>query len=388
MPYSTPEEVIKKAISAYPRFLKHWISESQDAFFPLRLRVNLKLDVSQTGPAIASVQRLLEKSKERRGWGYTVHCQEKRPHGFGSNQLPVAVSIDTLDDLLRLTGKRKKFERTERVVSRVREELPQLEEWLVSNRNNLWRYAESIEGLIAVTQYFLLHPWPDCYARQIAVAVDTKFIERHQAVLRQWLDSVLPANAIDVNENRFQPRFGLRYKGSHSSFRVLDSALQAELGLRYDELSLPLRLLAELDVRDACIFIVENELPMLTLPAKERGLAIFGRGFGVNALQKLDWLDANVIHYWGDIDVDGFRILSMLRNRFPHVRSLLMDWFVLEEFMELTGVGNGSQPATPTNLTSAETTAFEYCRTHDLRLEQEKLPQPYVERTLAVLESM
>src|SRR5262249_860046 len=151
--------------------------------------------------------------------------------------------------------------------------------------------GESVEGLIEVTQFFLDHPWPDCYARQIPVAVDTKFVERHEGILREWLDELLPASAIQSDETKFALRFRLRDGQPHRTVRILDPELQAEIGLQYDELSLPLRLLESLDLRDATVVIVENQLNLLTLPMMRRAIAIWGQGKAATLLRRLRWLE-------------------------------------------------------------------------------------------------
>jgi hypothetical protein len=52
---------------------------------------------------------------------------------------------------------------------------------------------------------------------------------------------------------------------------------------------------------------------------------IFGGGYAVNILERLDWLVTLDLAYWGDLDTHGFAILNRLRRRFPRVRSVLMD---------------------------------------------------------------
>jgi hypothetical protein len=49
---------------------------------------------------------------------------------------------------------------------------------------------------------------------------------------------------------------------------------------------------------------------------------IFGGGYAVNVLERLDWLVSLDLAYWGDLDTHGFAILNRLRRRFPHARSI------------------------------------------------------------------
>lgn len=382
MPFVTPQEIEKKAASAYQRFLRCWIKNDADSFFPLRLKVNLDLDIASPKSAIAASGQLLEKSKAELGWGYSVHREQVSRRGFGSNLIPKAVTIDTLDDLLKLAAVVEPFAATETVVQRVRQELPRLDEWLVTNILSVHKLAPIIEGLIAVTNFFLKNHNPECYARQVPVSVDTKFIIRNKATLRQWLDLLLPASAIDVNETKFERRFGLRDGRPHRAVRLLDPQLQGELGLPFDELSLPLTSIAKLPVQNATVLIVENDLNLLTLPMVSRGIAIRGEGNAVNRLEVLAWLRNNRLIYWGDTDVEGFVILSRLRNLFPHVEGVMMNQSVLDVHCDFIVDGNGASLQLPTNLTSSESEAMQRCLQENCRLEQEKIFQSFVENEI------
>ena len=87
--------------------------------------------------------------------------------------------------------------------------------------------------------------------------------------------------------------------------------------------------------------------------------------------------------YWGDNDVEGFLILSRLRNIFPHVESIMMDLQTIEAHRQWCVEGNSKvklQP--PTNLTATELEAFSHCSVGNVRLEQEKILQPFVDTRL------
>ena len=60
--------------------------------------------------------------------------------------------------------------------------------------------------------------------------------------------------------------------------------------------------------------------------------------------------------YWGDLDIDGFRILRDLRGVFPDVRSVLMDEETLNGHRDLwtTEGGGGTLPAEMDGLTDEE----------------------------------
>ena len=385
MPFVTPEEIVNKAENAYPRFLAAWIRGETADFFPLRLRVNLGRDKVNPAITISANEALLKKSKPNRSWGYTVHREQIASRDFGSNLFPKSITIDSLDDLLRLANQSAEFDATREFVSKVRAELPNLEDWLVRSVKTLHKHKDSPDGLIAIAKFFINNPWPNCYARQIPVPVDTKFVMRNRSILRQWFDILLPPTAIDVNEKTLARRFGLRDGEPHRGIRLLDPRLSSISGLPFGELSLPLRSIAELQMKDVAVFIVENDLNLLTMPLFENGIGIRGEGNAVNRLERVKWLHHNRVFYWGDIDVDGFVILSRVRNLFPHVESILMDMATLNAHKEWIVEGNGTAPSPPTNLTEAEFTAFVHCLRSNQRLEQEKILQPFGETKFASL---
>ena len=98
--------------------------------------------------------------------------------------------------------------------------------------------------------------------------------------------------------------------------------------------------------------------------------------FGVETICDVEWLKDKDIFYWGDLDAQGFQILSLLRSHFGQVKSFLMDRPTFDEFFE-------GDKGTPTNvekdlcLTPEENEMFQYLKIHNLRLEQEKVPYEY-----------
>jgi hypothetical protein len=68
-------------------------------------------------------------------------------------------------------------------------------------------------------------------------------------------------------------------------------------------------------------------------------------------------------------------MLSQFREMFEQTKSLLMDMRTLNGHRDLT-IGWPNAPRfTPTRLTECEQAAYEYLLRHEIRLEQERLPQ-------------
>lgn len=336
-----------------------------------------------------TVIALLSKySKKSRGWGYTVEWKHKRS-AHGKNAYPEKVFIDTLDDLLRLGKKTTHWRETKSVVDEVRARLPQtqaFEEWLKRNICSLAQYHSICDELILVTQYFLKNPRPGCYARSLPVRVESKFVEQNEAVLKQWLDALLPDSKINVNGSNFAQRFGLKERQKHRGIQLLDPLLVSETGLTVDGFSLPIQGIDSLDIESPTIFVVENEQILNTMPNFPRGIGVFGEGNAANLLAESKLLRESRLYYWGDIDLEGMKILSRFRERFPRVESILMDVEVLHAHRHLAISNKVAAIEEPANLTPEEAELFRFLSENELQLEQEKLQQAFVNERFAVLE--
>jgi hypothetical protein len=228
------------------------------------------------------------------------------------------------------------------------------------------------------------NPRPGCFARELPLAVPTKLIQQNKSMLTEWLDILLPDEWIDCScdPNHFEQRYGFRYFRSHVLMRILDPELQKDLGLFTDELSLPPQEIAKLNAKEMHVVIVENQVTLLTLPPVRRGIAFFGMGKGITQLLDIPWFHDVPITYWGDLDVDGFEILAMLRRRYPKTNSILMDMRTVREFEHLATAATGRCPETRSELHANEAEAFVYCRDNNLRIEQEHIVQQQVDRAL------
>lgn len=379
---ATPGDVAAAAKRKVPQVIVAMVDDFVDQQFPMPIRVRVRVPSGQK-PRLqefaSAVQTLLAGSKAKQGSGYTVELVRRRSRDYGEQDFPDRITIDTLSDFISLTGCDRLLHRTRSVRDAVRTSFPQLAEWLRQNAVKLERYADVVTDLIAVATVFVQRPLPDCYLRELDVPVDTKFIEKHEAVLTQWLDILLPASAIDVGETKFARRYGLRDRRQHHLFRVLDQSLVDELTLPGDELSLPMRHLRSLPIRNSHAIIVENRTTLLTLPPMTRTVALGGVGDSVTRLREVAWLHrCAVILYWGDLDVDGFRILSNLRRLFANLNSVLMDEETYTAHRDKVVSGNGRSHDAFANLTPSENMLMRQLGKDNLRIEQESIPHRYV----------
>jgi hypothetical protein len=258
-----------------------------------------------------------------------------------------------------------------------RAELPVLAPWLADNARWAIEHRDCWRGLLKVCTYFLANPRPNRFARELPIAVDTKFIERYRSILRSLLDHLLPADA-RTEDTDFERRFGLRIDEPLIHVRLLDSLLRDHLQLCIENLAAPVSQLATLAWSELIVLIVESKKTYLTLPPCSNTIALFAFGSAAELLIPLSWLEDNRILYWGDVDAHGFHILSRLRRRFPHVESLMMDRDPIERFELLCGPAKEGRYEQAQGLTAAEKDVYQTVKARNLLLEQEKIPHEYV----------
>lgn len=374
----SPDEIATRAQRAYVPFLRDWLRRVPftSLSFPAGTLPTDYRTLQQ------EVELLLAKAKKRRGFGYQVEQQMRVMRAFGTQSLPERITIESAEDLLRLAGKTDEFAAFQSDVALIRATLPQLESWLEPNVQRIIEYHNVWPDLLAVCAYFLAHPRPGLYLRELPVAVHTKFIEGHTAILRRLLDTLLPPTTIAYDEVQFELRYGLRYDEALLRLRLLDPALGLRMGLPLTDISAPISQIAELALGGSDCIIVENKLVFLTLPALTGAIAIFGSGFNVERLNTLHWLRTCRLWYWGDLDAQGFQILAQVRRYFPQAQSFLMDKATLDAFRGFVVPGTPCAINELPGLTAVEQALFTELATTTLRLEQERISFHYAQEQL------
>jgi len=344
--------------------------------FPLRLSLSTpgSGDITERFDLVRSWADQLALTKALR-----IEWQEIRHRVQGTQRLPLSVWIDTLDGALGWIGKRRELERFAAQVAATRETNEALIAWMAKRPLTALELHAEWEHLLAVVNWFMLHPRPGIYLRQVDVAgVHTKFIEKHRSILTEMLDLVLPAEAIDMTKtgiNQFAARYGLLEKPIRIRFRILDADINLINGCSFPDIALDADSFGSLNLGGKNVFICENETNFLALPQLPNAIVIFGAGYGWQALAGCEWLKHCSIYYWGDIDTHGFGILNQLRSYFEHVDSFLMDRATLKNHQIFWGVEDKPLQADLHRLTSEENNLYNDLRDNRirtcLRLEQE-----------------
>jgi hypothetical protein len=369
----TPDEIQRMAERKYPDFLRSLVLGEN--LFPLRVRFGRP----NTTDDFAKLKREITDLAHG-NFGYTIEWEEKNTRRWGPQTMPLQVRFDLQDQFISALGKAQEVEQFQKNVALALQGIPTLKDWIASHVK--WVVESSIKWkeMLDVCEYFLMHPHPGLYTRQLPIPVHTKFIAENKQVLASMLDFILPPDA-KAEGTSFEERFGIKPLESTIRFRSLDPAVQARLGFSHEEMALPLGLFCHLNASELDVIITENLMNLECLPPVRQGLAIWGQGNAAELLHRVSWLAECRVRYWGDIDEHGFQILARLRSRFPGVRSFMMDLATFERFRHWAGTGEKAGKS-PSNLTPAEAAAFAVVQRGNLRLEQEKIPPEYCEELL------
>ncbi|HZO76328.1 MAG TPA: Wadjet anti-phage system protein JetD domain-containing protein [Ktedonobacteraceae bacterium] len=369
----TVEEIKQKALRGYGAFLQSWIRG--EPYTPLTIPVG-KLPTDFV-PLRAAVQQLQAHSKAVLGYGYSIEWQQQQKRSLKTQTLPARIILETATDFLCLIDKEREFLYFQQDVALIREQIPQLEAWMVRFPRKVIEYHSDWLSLLTVCHYFLAHPRPGLYIRELPLNVHTKYVEEHTGILRELLEQLLPAEAIVPDAPSFQQRFGLREEESLIHARFLDHQLEKSYDIPLSELCAPRSQFARLDLRTQRCMITENKMTFLTLPALPDTFALHGGGFKVGGLAAIPWLRECPIIYWGDLDAQGFQILSQLRAIFPQVISLMMDEATLQRFSDFWVTGMPCSVRQLPYLTPEEHALFLHLVEGNIRLEQERISHAY-----------
>ncbi|BDT68260.1 hypothetical protein os1_24420 [Comamonadaceae bacterium OS-1] len=356
--------------------------QPQACYFPLRLPFSApsSTDLATRFPEV----RLWAADLRQHAVHYRLTERTVRYREVGTQSVPEAVWLDSLEAATALIGKTKEVLRFQILLDTTCQLQPALCPWLAKRPLTALALAAEWPRLLAVVAWLQAHPRPGIYLRQVDIAgVDSKFIEAHRSVLAELLDIALPPEAIEpraTGTSQFARRYGFQDKPLRIRLRLLDGTAFGE------DISMTQAAFAQLAPPVSHVFITENEVNFLAFPPLPGGMVVFGAGYGFEALAEAHWLRRCAVHYWGDIDTHGFAILDQLRATLPHAQSLLMDRATL--LAHADHWGEEPQPVLRNlpRLTAEEGALFDDLRDNRLqprlRLEQERVGFGWVERAL------
>ena len=373
----TPDEIKKKSERKYVSFLQSLVK--CEPFDKLVIRGDKKYTKSSLPEFEKEIQSIVSQSKEKRGFGYSLDFQQIKTKYLGTQDLPTSIYFETEADFLKFLSKEKEVQQFKENVDSIINSFPELKEWLIKKPKIVIDNENHWESILKVCQYFKLNPKPDLYIRELPIEVHTKFIEGNQKVVKELLDVLIP-EYINEDEKQFEKRFNLKYAEPQIRFKVLDKDVSQRFFSGINDIAAPVNQFETLNLPVDRVIVFENKTSFytaLTLPKMDKSIALFGSGFSVSNLRNVTWFKNKELLYWGDLDVQGFEILSQFRSYFPQAKSILMDKATFDNFFE-NDTGTPSNISTQLNLADEEQQLYDILKTNNWRLEQEKIPFDYV----------
>src|SRR5690606_18059265 len=188
--------------------------------FPLRLPLKTPTSAELTAQfeaVRAWVAELAAFAPVRLDWRDVGH------RVLGAQRVPRAAWVDDRETALALIGKRAEAARYDALRALLGSRQPLLLPWLARRPLQALMLADEFERLLGVVEWLARNPRPGVYLRQVDVpGVHSKFIELHRHVLAEWLDCVLPSEAVCAEYSgsaRFAERYGFLAKPVRIRFR-------------------------------------------------------------------------------------------------------------------------------------------------------------------------
>lgn len=383
--WSTPADVRTKLRRRWDSGVALTERARGDAFVPVDLPIRGPT-ASELGARYAEVAAWAREWMNERG-PIMVSTKVIGARRTGANAIPDRVRIETFDDLTAFLRTADQARRHAELMDIAKTVAPQLHSWVIDRPMRALAHENVFERLVACVHWLADNADRNRFLRQVDVpGVDTKFIESHRAILTELVDLMIePA---DRQTRDFAVRFGFRDKPRRVRVRILDpraSSLPPDI----TDVELPANELTSQLFDVDRVFLVENEVTFLAFPSARRSLLIFGGGYAISRVGGLDWLRNVPVYYWGDIDTHGFRILDLLRSRFPDARSMLMDRATL-----LAHEVHWDREPSPANVHLRHLTEDEAALYRDLvedvfgaavRLEQERISYPRIAAAVGAL---
>jgi len=378
----TPKEIQEQSLKWWKEVLLSAVDAAP--YFPKDIsrigKVSSKDILNKLSEYKASIDLLKSNSKESKKVGYSLVTADRQFDKIGKQSVPENISIDSIEDYLRITGKEKEYQIFLKNLLLIQTDFPILISWVRSNPTKLVEH-DTWSDTLNVCKYFLKTPTPNLYIRQLPIDIHTKYIFENRSIVQSLLDFLI-FDHINAGEAKFELRYNLKYSEPLIRVRFLDKLLSPIE--KATDISLTLSEFKNIESNCDNIFVTENIMNFLTLPYLSKTIAIWsGGGFSVSYLKDIDWIRTKQFFYWGDLDAHGFQILNQFRTYFQNTIAVMMDEETLSSFKSAEGTS-----ATKQNLqwlTEGELKLYNYLRSNNIRLEQEKITQTFAEERIRKL---
>ena len=376
--------MLDKLLRIYTRgdIFRAYIGEKN--IFPLEIKLK-KVTQREIQANFSGVVKNIQKLKDIK---LPLVYREFNFKAIGKQSFPISVRFERLDEFLEYIDKKDEYGDFVKVYQKTVALYPSLGGLFFKKPSILLDYGVIWDKILRVIEFFVQNRVPDIYVRELSIeGIDTKFIEKHKKILDLLLCNILHVEPLNsISNYAFEKRYNLKYPLPQIRFRILDKRLFI-YGL--SDLSVTVEEFKGVNIKCKRVFIVENKITFLSFFDIKDSIVIFGGGYGLSSLKEIEWLKNIELYYWGDIDEDGFAILSQARGYFAHIKSLMMDAKTIEVFKSLKVEHNNMQKQRIlSNLTKEESVIYKRLQNDyygkNFRLEQEKIPFDYAKSNIGL----
>ncbi len=332
-----------------------------------------------------------KESFELKNPKYKLVYKDYNFKAIGMQTLPIEVVFENRDIFLEFISKQDEFLAFTKYYKKIIDIYPSLKELFKMKPKIITEHLHLWDKLLRICDFFLKNKYPNRYIRELSIeGVDTKFIERNKKIIDTLLTNLLDDDfyrkeIVGFSDYGFEKRYFLKYPLASVRFRILDDELKI---LNLSDISITVEEFKKLNFACKKVYIVENQITTLSFPKIKDAIVIFGSGYGVKILKDIEWLRDKELYYWGDIDIDGFAILSQARGYFKTIKSIFMDEKTINNFSNFAVKQDANKKAITLleNLTIDEKKIYEKLQNdfygQRYRLEQERIPFDYVKNIL------
>ena len=359
----TTKEIKDKTERSYKDFLQSVLR--RDLFFPFHIKGNKGNANQPLQDLFPALKHLIDNSKEKLGYGYTLTFKEVNTRHSGVITMPDAVFFENPSDFLKFIDKEQAFAAFKKAVDLTKKQVPALLKWIENNVLKCQKQADEWADILKIVQYFIFchcegrSNRPNVYWRQLPIDVDLSILEAHQSLIGELLEVVLPPHAINQNETAFEPRFGLLYDEPMLRLRFLDDIdVPFHIG---NDLALKISVIANWkNLSFENIFFITDKNVYLSFPKHPLSIIVLWE-HSADILSETPWFQDKNTYFVGDITPKGFEQLSEMRAILKGVKSLMMDKTTFDAFPQhhQTHKTTNANPFL-THLTADEQTFYAY----------------------------
>ena len=361
---------------------------------PFPIEISLKVPTDQQARDNLGHFHAFFKAWKDFAYPELVEWQERQYRQLSEQRVPVKLRIFSLQQLTELLGTEQQLENwLDKISSFLQQSFVhdrhqhRLFQTLIHHLEQIERYSQQEwQWLIQLIEQLKPNIGAGLYLRALPLsAVNTKFLEQN-LLLTEVICNVLYDDEIVLAGGLLAWLDCLDSPKGWLTIKPVCPNVQEKLG-GLPVFQLSTEVLDQFELPAERIIVVENIQSGLACPNLENSIVVCGGGKNISWMNA-KWLQHKQVFYWGDIDSEGLNILSMVRQKIPHVIALMMDEATVLQFQNHMVDEPDSIFSEPQYLTADELKLFHDLRAQTFknrRLEQERISVDWVHRYLELL---